>query len=105
MGASGSRISSEACGSGNCGPSAANHLAAAMKTRQVWNTFGRSRSKRLRVHGLIKKVGHTYKYYLTRFGKAVITTGQSSGNWSSPNSPLTAPCNSEFLPVPRRTQM
>ena len=31
--------------------------------------------KRLRVHGLIKKVGHTYKYYLTRFGKAVITTG------------------------------
>ncbi|MGV1080884.1 MAG: MarR family transcriptional regulator, partial [Candidatus Nanopelagicales bacterium] len=31
--------------------------------------------KRLRVHGLIKKVGHTYKYYLTRFGKTVITTG------------------------------
>ena len=31
--------------------------------------------KRLRVHGLVKKVGHTYKYYLTRFGKTVITTG------------------------------
>jgi len=31
--------------------------------------------KRLRLHGLIKKVGHTYKYYLTQFGKAVITTG------------------------------
>ena len=31
--------------------------------------------KRLRVHGLIKKVGHTYKYYLTHFVKAVITTG------------------------------
>jgi len=31
--------------------------------------------KRLRVHGLVKKVGHTYKYYLTQFGKAVITTG------------------------------
>lgn len=31
--------------------------------------------KRLRLHGLIKKVGHTYKYYLTRFGKQVITTG------------------------------
>ena len=30
--------------------------------------------KRLRLHGLIKKVGHTYKYYLTQFGKAVITT-------------------------------
>ena len=31
--------------------------------------------KRLRVHGLIKKVAHGYKYYLTQFGKAVITTG------------------------------
>jgi hypothetical protein len=31
--------------------------------------------KRLRLHGLIKKVGHTYKYYLTQFGKTVITTG------------------------------
>src|SRR5215469_12065668 len=30
--------------------------------------------KRLRLHGLIKKVGHTYKYYLTPFGKAAITT-------------------------------
>ena len=31
--------------------------------------------KRLRMHGLIKKIGHTYKYYLTRFGKEVITAG------------------------------
>jgi hypothetical protein len=31
--------------------------------------------KRLRVHGLIKKVGHTYKYYLTAFGKDVIAAG------------------------------
>lgn len=31
--------------------------------------------KRLRVHGLIKKVGHTYKYYVTPFGKDVIATG------------------------------
>jgi hypothetical protein len=31
--------------------------------------------KRLRVHGLIKKVGHTYKYYVTQFGKDVIATG------------------------------
>jgi hypothetical protein len=30
--------------------------------------------KRLRVHGLIKKVGHTYKYYVTSFGKEVVTT-------------------------------
>jgi hypothetical protein len=31
--------------------------------------------KRLRVHGLIKKIGRTYKYYLTALGKQVITLG------------------------------
>jgi len=31
--------------------------------------------KRLHVHGLIKKVGHTYKYYLTKFGQRVIALG------------------------------
>lgn len=31
--------------------------------------------KRLRTHGLIKKVANTYKYYLTRFGSKVITMG------------------------------
>lgn len=31
--------------------------------------------KRLRVHGLIKKVSRTYKYYLTQFGRHVILTG------------------------------
>jgi hypothetical protein len=31
--------------------------------------------KRLRTHGLIKKVAKTYKYYLTRFGSKVITKG------------------------------
>ena len=31
--------------------------------------------KRLRVHGLVKKVGRACKYYLTQFGKTVITTG------------------------------
>lgn len=31
--------------------------------------------KRLRLHGLIKKIGHTYKYYLTSFGRQVIATG------------------------------
>jgi hypothetical protein len=31
--------------------------------------------KRLRVHGLIKKIGKTYKYYLTSFGRQVITLG------------------------------
>lgn len=31
--------------------------------------------KRLRVHGLLKKVGRTYRYYLTQLGKEVILTG------------------------------
>lgn len=31
--------------------------------------------KRPRLHGLVKKIGRTYKYYLTRFGKQVIATG------------------------------
>jgi len=29
--------------------------------------------KRLRTHGLIKKIGRTYQYYLTGLGKQVIT--------------------------------
>ncbi|MGH8543268.1 MAG: hypothetical protein ACREX3_06505 [Gammaproteobacteria bacterium] len=32
------------------------------------------RLKRLRTHGLIKKIGHRYKYYLTTFGRRVLTT-------------------------------
>ena len=32
--------------------------------------------KRLRVHGLIKKVGNSYKYYLTKLGKEIITCSQ-----------------------------
>jgi len=31
--------------------------------------------KRLHVHGLIKKIGHTYKYYLSKFGRQVILMG------------------------------
>lgn len=31
--------------------------------------------KRLRVHGIIKRVAYTHKYYLTKLGKAVITAG------------------------------
>ena len=30
--------------------------------------------KRLRTHGLIKKIGRTYKYYITAFGKEVVIT-------------------------------
>jgi hypothetical protein len=36
--------------------------------------------KRLRLHGLIKKIGHAYKYYLTRLGKQVIAAGLSFKN-------------------------
>ena len=32
--------------------------------------------KRLRVHGIIKKIGKCYKYYLTAFGKEIITCSQ-----------------------------
>jgi hypothetical protein len=32
--------------------------------------------KRLNKHSIIKKIGRTYKYYLTSMGKAVIATGQ-----------------------------
>jgi hypothetical protein len=28
----------------------------------------------LRTHGLLKKIGHTYKYYVTTFGKEVVAT-------------------------------
>ena len=31
--------------------------------------------KRLHVHGLLRKIGHTYKYYLTKFGSEVISMG------------------------------
>jgi hypothetical protein len=31
--------------------------------------------RRLREHGLIKKVRGTFKYYLTAFGRRVIATG------------------------------
>jgi len=38
--------------------------------------------KRLRLHGLIKKVGRTYKYYLTSVGKQVIAAGLKFKNMS-----------------------
>jgi len=31
--------------------------------------------KRLRLHGMVKKVGHTYRYYLTALGKQILATG------------------------------
>jgi hypothetical protein len=38
--------------------------------------------KRLHVHGIIRKVGKTYKYYVTQLGKAVITAGLTIRNMS-----------------------
>ncbi len=34
--------------------------------------------KRLRLHGLIKKIGHRYKYYLTKLGRRVLATTLAS---------------------------
>ena len=31
--------------------------------------------KRLRTHGLVKKIGRRYKYYLTTLGRTVATAG------------------------------
>jgi hypothetical protein len=31
--------------------------------------------KRLRVHGLVKRIGHSYKYYVTSLGRRVLLTG------------------------------
>lgn len=37
--------------------------------------------KRLRTHGLIKKVGHCYKYYLTKLGRRVLLTALILREW------------------------
>ena len=42
------------------------HLSPSQRARLI---------KRLRLHGLIKKVAYTYKYYLSTFGKCVIAAG------------------------------
>jgi DNA-binding HxlR family transcriptional regulator len=31
--------------------------------------------KRLRTHGMIKCIGHTYKYYLTKLGRQIVALG------------------------------
>jgi len=38
--------------------------------------------KRLHIHGIIRKVGKTYKYYVSKLGKAVITAGLAIRNMS-----------------------
>src|SRR3954466_7615725 len=54
--------------------------------------------KRLRTHGLIKKIGRTYKYYATAFGKQAVATALNCENSSSSlNSPLH-PLANQILP-------
>lgn len=50
--------------------------AADLRTQLPDLTPGRSSYllKRLRTHGLIKKIGHRYKYYLTKLGRRVLVT-------------------------------
>jgi len=48
--------------------------------------------RRLRLHHLIKRVGHTYRYYLTALGRRLITTAYKLHQWLVlPNlQPVTA---------------
>jgi len=58
------------------------------------------RLKRLRVHGLIKRIGNTYKYYLTDTDRRVILTALKLKNSSSClNWQCLLQFNSDFLPV------
>lgn len=57
------------------------------RNRSLREHLGRFRSshiscllKRLRLHGIIKKIGKTYKYYLTEFGRHVAVAGLTLKN-------------------------
>jgi len=57
------------------------------RNRSLRERLGRFRSsqisrllKRLRLHGIIKKIGRTYKYYLTEFGRHVAVAGLTLKN-------------------------
>ena len=57
--------------------------------------------KRLHAHGLIRKIGHTYKYYLTKFGYHVITIGLKLKELviiPQLAAQLTPACKTYFLP-------
>jgi len=67
--------------------SAANSTSAGCKTNPAPPTARTQQppdvtpAQRLRTHGLVKNIGHTYKYFVTAFGKEVVATLSSSGNW------------------------
>ena len=56
------------------------HTISGFQNRQLRSLLGQKNAgqvsrmiKRLRLHGLVKKVANRYKYYLTRFGRRVVT--------------------------------
>jgi len=55
-------------------------LRAMLPDKKPWQIS--SIIKRLRLHGLLKKVGNSYKYYLTSLGKQVIVAGLGFKNMS-----------------------
>ncbi len=60
----------EFCISGIRNKTLRQHLASAFKPAQISRLL-----KRLRLHGIIKKVGKSYKYYLTELGRHVAVAG------------------------------
>ena len=45
------------------------------KQLPLWTSAQLSRAiRRLREHGLLKKIGGTFKYYITKLGQKVVTT-------------------------------
>ncbi len=54
------------------------HCISGFRNRDLQHALDRNAGqvsrllKRLRVHGLIKKIGRAYKYYLTRLGRSVV---------------------------------
>jgi hypothetical protein len=54
--------------------------------------------ERLRLHGIIKKVGKTYKYYLTELGRHVAIAGLTLKNLF-PTAPPNSPIGTESTPA------
>ncbi len=52
-----------------------------LRNKDLQQTLGKTTAqissalKRLRLHGLLKRIGRTCKYYLTRFGRQVMLMG------------------------------
>jgi len=59
------------------------HTISGLRNSNLQRCLGKKSSqvsrmlKRLRLHGLIKKIGHTYKYYITELGRRVVVAALS----------------------------